>query len=582
MTPKGLAKLHNRRKIVTFLRRSAGATPPWLLQRTPSPETLRIMVAVGKTQRRGAVACGHPATAAAAEEMLAEGGNAFDAVLAAFCAATVAEPVLASLGGGGFLLAQPAGRDPLLYDFFVQTPKRRLAPEGLDFYPILADFGTATQEFHIGLGAAAVPGAVKGLFAIHEDLARLPMARIVEPAVRLAREGVEVRPIDGYLFQVVAPILAASEAPRRLFLEDGGGAPKPVGPGARLYQPQLADSLEALASEGERLFYEGDLGARLAALCRESGGLIGEDDLAGYEVIRRRPFVCDYRGHRVMTNPPPSCGGLLIAFALALLAEEAPARLGPGTAESLLLLARVMDLTNKARLEARLAEGAEAAAARLFEPALVARYNAEVRGQPAFGRGTTHISVVDGAGNLAAMSLSNGEGCGVHLPDSGIMLNNMLGEEDLCHGTFHTWPEDRRLSSMMAPTLAVGRDGARFAIGSGGSNRIRTAVLQVLVNLIDHGMEMAAATGAARLHVEGEVANLEGAGGAEGEKDGGGWPPEGSGLLAGQGYRTVAWPMHNLFFGGVHGVALAADGTLSAAGDPRRGGAALVRSAGPA
>ncbi len=535
------------------------------------------MVAVGKTQRRGAVACGHPATAAAAEEMLAEGGNAFDAVLAAFCAATVAEPVLASLGGGGFLLAQPAGRDPLLYDFFVQTPKRRLAPEHLDFYPILADFGTATQEFHIGLGAVAVPGAVKGLFAIHGDLARLPMARIVEPAVRLAREGVELRPIDGYLFQVVAPILTASEAPRQLFLDKSGGL---VGPGARLGQPQLADSLEALASEGDRLFYEGDLAARLATLCRESGGLIGEQDLAAYEVIRRQPFVCDYRGHRVMTNPPPSCGGLLIAFALALLAEEAPARLGAGTAESLLLLARVMELTNKARLEARLAEGAEAAAERLFAPELVARYNAEVRGQPAFGRGTTHISVVDGAGNLAAMSLSNGEGCGVHLADSGIMLNNMLGEEDLCHGAFHCWPEDRRLSSMMAPTLAVGRDGARFAIGSGGSNRIRTAVLQVLVNLIDHGMEMAAATEAARLHVEGDVANLEGAEDAGVQKDAGGWPPEGQALLARQGYRTVAWPMHNLFFGGVHGVALAADGSLSAAGDPRRGGAALVRSAG--
>ena len=531
------------------------------------------MGGAGKAQRRGAVACGHPATAAAAQEMLAEGGNAFDAVLAGFCAACVAEPVLASLGGGGFLLAQPAGEEARLYDFFVQTPKRRLAPERLDFYPILADFGTATQEFHIGIGAIAVPGAVKGLFAVQEDLASLPVARLVEPAVRLARDGVEIRPIDGYLFQVVAPILTAGGASRRLFLD---GAEQLIAHGATLRQPELGDTLEALAAEGDRLFYEGELAGRLVRLCRESGGLLSAADLTGYEVIRRRPFVCDYRGHRVVTNPPPSCGGMLIAFALALLQEESPARFGAGSVESLLQLARVMELTNKARIEARMDEGAEAAAGRLFAPALVERYSSEVRGQPGFARGTTHISVVDGSGNLAALSLSNGEGCGSHLPGSGIMLNNMLGEEDLCHGSFHNWPEDRRLSSMMAPTLATSAAGARFAIGSGGSNRIRTAVLQVLVNLIDHGMDIATATEAARLHVEADVANVEGAEAESPPSEARRWPAESPRLLAQQGYRTIAWPMHNLFFGGVHGVALDAGGQLSAAGDPRRGGAALV------
>src|SRR3546814_5563905 len=141
----------------------------------------------------------------------------------------------------------------------------------------------------------------------------------------------------------------------------------------------------------------------------------------------------------------------------------------------------------------------------LFDPALLARYRDTVAAHARFSRGTTHISVVDDAGNLAALSLSNGEGYGTLLPDSGIMLNNMLGEEDLNHGGFHCWPEDSRLSSMMAPTLATSAEGARFAIGSGGSNRIRTAVLQVLVNLLDVGLPMAAATEAARLHIEGEA-----------------------------------------------------------------------------
>jgi gamma-glutamyltranspeptidase/glutathione hydrolase len=523
----------------------------------------------GRQRRQGAVACGHPATAAAAEEILSEGGNAFDAVLAAFCAACAAEPVLASLGGGGFLLARPAQGEALLYDFFVQTPKRRRAERDLDFYPILADFGTATQEFHIGLGAVAVPGAVKGLFAIHRDLASLPLNRLVAPAARLAREGVELRPIDGYLFEVVAPILKASAEARSLFLKGGD---RLLAPGDRLRQPKLADTLEALAADGEALFYGGDLGECLVRLCRERGGLLSADDLEDYQVERRQPFTCNYRGHRVMTNPPPSCGGMLIAFALELLSEIAPQDLDTSRLEGLCRLARVMTLTNKARIEARLEEAADeaaeaAAADRLFDPALLARYRAEVRNQPGFARGTTHISVVDGEGNLAAMSLSNGEGCGTLLPESGIMLNNMLGEEDLNRGGFHRWPEDCRLSSMMAPSLVTSAEGGLFAIGSGGSNRIRTAVLQVLVKLLDQGLDVATATEAPRLHVEGRTANLEG-----------GLPESAGAAMEDLGLETILWPAHNLFFGGVHGVALSPEGRLSAAGDPRRGGAALVIS----
>ncbi|WP_420349188.1 gamma-glutamyltransferase family protein [Pelagibius sp.] len=515
----------------------------------------------------GAVACGHPATAAAAEEVLREGGNAFDAVLAAFFASCVAEPVLCSLGGGGFLLAQADGADPVLYDFFVQTPKQRTPAEALDFYPIHADFGTATQEFHIGLGAMATPGAVRGVFAIHRDLASMPLPRLVAPAIRLAREGVEVRPIDAYLFSVVAPILMAEAGSRSLFTGASGGL---LGAGEILRQTDLGDSLDALAHEGEALFYEGDMAERLVSLCRDGGGQLTADDLAGYQVIKRRPFLCRYRDAEVLTNPPPSCGGILIGFALHLLGAEEPGRLEPISEEHLLLMARVMDLTNKARVEARLeqasgeAEESEAAE-RLFDSALLDRYAGEVAGHASFTRGTTHISVVDAAGNLAAMSLSNGEGCGRQLPGSGITLNNMLGEEDLNRGGFHHWPTDSRLSSMMAPSLARTAKGSLFAIGSGGSNRIRSAVLQVLTNLLDHGMELQAATEAPRLHLEGKLANLEGGLAAGGGK-----------LLSARGYQVIDWPKHNLFFGGVHGVARRAGGTFSAAGDPRRGGAARV------
>ncbi len=516
---------------------------------------------------RGAVACGHPATAAAAQEVLEDGGNAFDAVLAAFAAANVVEPVFTSLGGGGFLLAQPAEGSPVLYDFFAETPRRRLAPGDIDFYPILADFGTATQEFHIGLGAMATPGSIKGLFAVHRDLARLPMARLLEPAIRLAREGVALRAADAYLFQVIGPILRARPEARALYCNQKG---TPLGAGEVMVQRDQAAALEALAREGDDLFYRGDLGQTLLQLCRDEGGLLTRKDLEAYQVVKRRPLERRYRGARILTNPPPSAGGILIAFALQLLNPEGPAPPAAATPEFISLLGRVMDLTNKARIECRLHEAfgeAEetAAAQRLFDPALLEAYRQQVQGRPAALRGTTHISVIDGAGNLAAMTLSNGEGCGTLLPGSGIMLNNMLGEEDLNPAGLNNWPEACRMASMMAPTLAFMEDGQIAALGSGGSNRIRTAILQVLLRLIDFGDDVETAVTAPRLHYENGVANLEA-----------GLPSGTADLLRPLAREIIDWPSHNLFFGGVHAVTRGTDGTFQAAGDPRRGGVAQV------
>ena len=192
---------------------------------------------------RGVVAAGHEVTAEAAAVMLREGGNAFDAALAALCASCVAEPVLASLGGGGFLLAGPAGAAPLLYDFFVQTPRSRAPGNGSDFYPILADFGDAQQEFHIGLGSIATPGCVRGLFLIHRDLCRLPLELITEPARQAARQGVRVNALQQYIATIVEPILRASPDALALHastLDPGALAAE----GETLRQPAMADSLE--------------------------------------------------------------------------------------------------------------------------------------------------------------------------------------------------------------------------------------------------------------------------------------------------------------------------------------------------
>ena len=497
----------------------------------------------------GAIACGHPVTAAAAEEILLEGGNAFDAVIAAQFAACVSEPVLCSLGGGGFLLAHRPGDSPVVYDFFAQTPGRRRRDDHLDFFPIHADFGTTTQEFHIGVGSAATPGSTRGMFEIHRDLGTLPMERLLAPAIVAARDGVMVNELQASIFEIVRPIYRATPEAKDTYAD--------IEEGTLLKQPALASTLESLARSGPELFYEGEIAAAIADLCGK-GGHLGREDLRDYRVIKRRPITLDYRGTTIMTNPPPSSGGLLIGFALKLLDAARIAMFG--TPEHVAMLAEVMHCTNQARVDVL----ARTNAANELDPDLLDRYRKRILDEPRFNRGTTHISVVDEAGNVAAMTLSNGEGCGSMIPGTGIMLNNMLGEEDINPEGLGAWPVDTRMTSMMAPTLIEQGNDRRLALGSGGSNRIRTAILQVISNLLDFHDDVSEAVHRPRLHFERGVFSAE-------------CELAVASLAALKDHlgELHQWPERNLFFGGVH-VVEQNGGRLSAAGDTRRGGVGKV------
>jgi len=501
----------------------------------------------------GAVAAGHAETARAARLVLEDGGNAFDAVLAAVLAACVAEPILCSLGGGGFLLARPAEAAPRVFDFFAQTPKRCRSADEVDFRPVVADFGTATQEFHCGMGAIATPGVAKGLFAVHAALGRMPLADIAAPALTLARDGVPLGPFPAYLLTVVRAILDQSQGTRELYFGTDGAL---LREGEVFRLPAFADALDALVHEGADLFYRGEIGQALVADCMARGGHLTMADLEDYEVAVRAPLAVPCREAVIYTNPPPAAGGALIAFALEMLKDSGLAGMEWGGPAHRALLARVMDLTNQAR-----ADGAAEDAGALLAPEVLARWHAQVQGRPRSFRGTTHISVVDGVGNAAALSVSNGEGAGYVIPGTAIQMNNMLGEEDLNPGGFFTWARDTRLASMMAPTLVLHADGAETALGSGGSNRIRTAILQVVSNMLDFGMPVEAAVAAPRLHCEpGHVAAEEDLP-AEVRAE---WP------------EVTVWPEQNMFFGGVHAVHRDARGGLSGAGDARRAGVAVV------
>jgi gamma-glutamyltranspeptidase/glutathione hydrolase len=507
--------------------------------------------------------------------LLEEGGNAFDAALGAMCAACVSEPLLASLGGGGFLLAQQAGKDAEVFDFFTQTPS---ATEGglkgdLDFYPIQADFGPATQEFHIGLGSIAVPGVVAGLFAIHKAHCRMPLEKIIEPAVYLAREGVRINALQKFISEILQPIVSATPEAEALL--------KPMFAPGRLAEigefianPDLADTFELLARHGPRWFYDDEPGQQLARDCAENGGLITLVDLNRYEVIKRRPVTVETHGATINLNSPPSPGGCLIAFALSLLDKDGQAQsLGRhmrehewGSVEHTMRIARVMQASGIVRRQHGMAAGLdEETEQKILQAENLAQWQETLRSGAMASRGTTHMSIADADGNLASLTLSNGEGSSYVLPGSGIMLNNMLGEEDLNPNGFHQMPPGIRLASMMTPTIVKLADGGQIALGSGGSNRIRSAILQVLINMLEFNMGLEQAVNSPRMHLEGSHLSLET-----------GFPDTALQSLEGSWPGVQQWPESNLFFGGVHAVERLANGEFRAAGDPRRGGATAI------
>lgn len=505
---------------------------------------------------KAVVAAGHEVTARACADMLRAGGNAFDAAMAGMVASTISETILSSLGGGGFMMAYRADRDEtVLYDFFAQTPKQKRPVDELDFHAIHADFGPATQEFHIGAGSTATPGVIPGLFAIHQDLCTLPLGQLLAPALGLARSGLTVSAFQAYLFEVVEPILTKDPAAVRLFAPHG----TLLKAGELFRNPRLAHTLETLVKEGEHSFREGELGRAIIDQSANHGGHLTSQDLLDYRVERRKPLQQTYHKQQFFLNPAPCAGGPMIAFSLGVLEQ-----LCPDHTPSLVELVRTMSLTNQARQE-------KSCTLENFanEPHIAQHLASTTSHHPSY-RGTTHISVIDGDSNAASLTISNGEGNGLMLGKTGIMLNNMLGEEDLHDDGFRSWTTDQRLSSMMAPTLIKSPDNSLTALGSGGSNRIRSAILQVASGLADHGFSLAEAIEAPRLHCE-----QDGKISFEDQPASAPFTAAGKQELLDTYPDAHAWPGPNMFFGGVHGVQKTSTGQVEGKGDPRRDGVAI-------
>lgn len=499
------------------------------------------------TYDKAIVASGHALVCEAAASILREGGNAFDAIVGAGFASTVVEQTLTSLGGGGFLLGHSVALGQnIFFDFFVDTPGLGIKNPVAEphFFPVTVQFLGAPQDFNVGLGSVAVPGVIKGLLHIHSRLGHMDLKDIIAPAVGYAK-GHQVNSFQARFLKLLYPIMTQSEKGRSLY-----GTDDFIGEGDLLINDDLAQFIQELAEDGGQNFYHGDIARKIDKEMRENGGMLTAQDLASYEVRERKPLTINYRNHTLYTAPQPSFGGSLIALSLSLYSEEKSDHRW-GEKECLQQTFTIMKEVERLR------------DAGVNDPQSLQRFLQgssyenphEVR---LFSRGTTHISIADKIGNCASMTCSNGEGAGYFAPGTGVMLNNMMGEDDLHPEGFHSSPAGQRVGSMMSPSLLVKNGEVVLVVGSGGSKRIRTAITQVMRQIVDYQRPLQDAVFAPRLYWDGDCLQVE--------------PGFDRSILEQLGVKVNVWKEKDVYFGGVHSVIPGKEGV----GDLRRGGSVSI------
>ena len=505
---------------------------------------------------KGTVACGHPLTASAAEEMLSLGGSAFDAAVSAGFASVVTEPALTSLGGGGFLLAhREKQEEDILFDFFVNIPglngDKNIKPV---MVPVDIKFPQSTQVFHTGFASAAVPGMLKGLLYIHERLCSLPIKAILAPALYHLDKGIEVSKLQGYILSLLEPIFSSTEYGKEIYRKDG----RYVRQYDRLFNPLLNNIFRKIANNNFDL-YKGDPAKIFIEEMINNDGIITRSDLDAYEVVERKPLRISYRDREILTNPPPSSGGVKLALGLHLFEKVEFSSLSHGSEEFMIILTEIMKMMNAFNPLQTNNHTVYPFEDSTMSPMIESLINDVSEKTFISNQGTTQISVIDEEGNAASMTTSNGTGSGCFIPNTGIMLNNMMGEDDLHPEGFFSSPPNVRVSSMMAPTIKLKNGKVETVLGSGGSKRIRDAIFQVLINIIDYNYPLEKAVETSRIHFEDDILHTEPE-----------IPVEIIDKLK-KHYKVNRWNVKDMYFGGVHCVNSKLDGW----GDSRRGGSVI-------
>ena len=519
-------------------------------------------------------------------QVLADGGNAVDAAVAVGFALAVTLPRAGNLGGGGFMLVHDAAADET-----VAIDYREAAPRRASRDMFLDEDGNVDQErarfSHLSAG---VPGTVAGLWRAHRDYGKLPWKRVVEPAIRLARDGFEVTYDLAGLLASRKERLCRFEAACRYFYKPGG---EPYQPGERFMQPVLADTLEVIAAEGPDAFYKGEIAGKIVAEMERGGGFIDAESLAAYEPVVRDPARGTYRGYEVLTMPPPSSGGIHVVQMLNILENFPVAEFGAGSADAIHVLAETARLAYADRSKhlgdpdfydvpadwlmskayaRQLAQGIDMKRARPSSevaPGVPPAYESP---------DTTHFSVMDRDGNVVSntTTLNFSFGSGIAVPGAGFLLNNEMDDFSakagvpnafgLLGGEANEIERGKRPLSSMTPLIVLDDGDAWFATGSPGGSRIITTVLQMVVNVIDHGMNIAEAEAAPRMHHQWypDVLQLES-----------GFSPDTIRILEARGHEIAAtqWSM-----GSLQTVAFK-DGVFRGSSDPRRPNAASIAPA---
>jgi gamma-glutamyltranspeptidase / glutathione hydrolase len=455
-------------------------------------------------------------------DILKNGGNAIDAAVATGFALAVSYPRAGNIGGGGFMVIHLADGNDTTIDY------RETAPAGIDAKSFLDASGNAdpgkSRDSALAIG---VPGTVAGLALVEQKYGsgKFTLAELIAPAIAMARDGIAVTDDTADSLPNVRVRLSRWPASAKIFFKADGGA---LGPGDRLVQSDLADTLETIAREGPRAFYQGPIAGKIAAAVQAAGGVMTADDLKGYQAIERVPVRGSYRGYDVLSMPPPSSGGIeLIEMLNILEGYDLGGVARANAAQALHLMIEAMkrayadralflgDPDRVANPVSLLTSKNYAAGWRAGIDPVHATAAADIRAgevtQPE-GRNTTHFSVADRFGNAVAntYTLNFSYGVGLVAEGTGILLNNelddfaakayapnaygLVGVEANAPG-----PGKRPLSSM-TPTIVL-KEGKPFLVtGSPGGSRITTTVLQIIVNVIDRGMDIAAAVAAPRLH----------------------------------------------------------------------------------
>ncbi len=527
---------------------------------------------------KGVISAGGKLTAEAGAEMLRLGGNAVDAAIAAAFMSFFAEIAMVHWGGSGIAVLHDAKTgENQVYDFFSNMPGigRKTPPAQLDFGPTMIDFGATTQEFHLGRASVAVPGNIFGLCELAEEKGSLPLAVLLGPSIAATRAGIEINSYQAATCKLLESIFTHTAPMRAIFSPTG----KILAEGDQLFIPNLSKTLQTLAETGSSLMRDGSLAQAFCHDQEVNGGLVTEQDLLSFQVFKRDALRIEYGEYEVILPPPCSLGGVLIAFTLKLLSGFDLAAYPANSAEKVRLLYEAMQATTRARVELEVAAATDDLSLH-FEDFLaqsnVDRYLQEVKiaieaEKPSVSSpitpshpNTSHISVIDGNGMAISLTTTAGESAGYVVPGTGFIPNNMLGEADLNPHGWHKWRPGQRIPTMMTPALLLKDGNVVMATGSGGSERIRSAIIQVITNFADHQIEPQAAIQQPRVHVEKNVLQVEY-----------GYQQSGINELDQMGYPVNRWQNPSMYFGGAHS-AFSLNSGFVGAPDQRRDGYSIV------